>query len=208
VAWGTMDKVPIEQAIEQKEKEGYDEGLKILKNEASEKYESSDEITKQEIQNRSQYTSTLNILTNHKYLTLNRVQQDCLKSKISFEPTPSLYFSPKIDVKKIDIKSTIDAVKNTNAKDLVNKNVLKDQINTKTIGNTVFKGKDGKKYVLVPAWSGNDPLNILNKNKGEGITKEGAAIVLPPYEDIKLGTTKYDFISLKEFADNYIDCSK
>ena len=50
--------------------------------------------------------------------------------------------------------------------------------------------------------------NILNKNKGEGITKEGAAIVLPPYEDIKLGTTKYDFISLKEFADNYIDCSK
>jgi hypothetical protein len=207
-AWYTMEKVPIEKAIEQKSQEGYKEGVKTANEEALKKYENSNEATKEEIKKRSQYTTTLDLLTTRGYRSPSRVQQDCLKNKILFEPTPTIGFEPKVDVKKIDVKSTIDAVKNTNPKDLINSDEIKKQITANVIGNTVFKAKDGKKYVLVPAYSGNDPLDVLDKTDNKSIIDDGAAIVLPAYEDIKPGITKYTFISLKEFADKYIECSK
>jgi hypothetical protein len=188
---------PKEAATKVTEK-AYADGWEDLKSNALKTYNESNEETKNEIRENSGYER-------YKigWRVLSPIQNEIYQKSISFEPTPKLGSDFKIDVKKIPEELNTAQILDLKPEEQINKDDLKKQINTETIGNTVIKGNSGKKYVIVPANNSRDPLGVLNKTQDNDIVNSGIAVVLPPYDEYRPGRTSFNFISIKNFMENY-----
>jgi hypothetical protein len=188
---------PKEAATKVTEK-AYADGWEDLKSNALKTYNESNEETKNEIRENSGYERYKN-----GWRVLSPIQNEIYQKSISFEPTPKLGSDFKIDVKKIPEELNTAQILDLKSEEQINKDDLKKQINTETIGNTVIKGNSGKKYVIVPANNSRDPLGVLNKTQDNDIVSSGIAVVLPPYDEYRPGRTSFNFISIKNFMENY-----